>query len=385
MSLNWSYVGPDHGQTIYPKNSSEFQRLYTGNTGNLVYYYATRCCIAFSNRKFGFGAKPEIINKIGNGLVFSLANQLGSHTDLGKRGMRLEKLEVPVVGLGLGAQIKEQTEDLSFIPQGTIDWIKKLTENSIGSSPNLTVRGDYTYSILEKLGLADKALPIGCQTNFINSNPNLGKSIINRFNSTGMEKISIAAGSPYNKDFAKLEGSLLNLATNNKGRYIVQHPMDLINVTINYSKEDFKHSFDRILPFYKKLGFSEEELIESIENKFRVFVDPTQWMLEHQYSDIVIGTRIHGVQSALQAGVPAICLYIDSRTKELCEKMKIPHADAKDYPHGISRHDIKKIINNWDFEEYDISRLKLAHQFKDFLKLNNINPSTSLMSLAKES
>tara|TARA_R110002020_G_scaffold387781_1_gene598528 strand:- start:3344 stop:4495 length:1152 start_codon:yes stop_codon:yes gene_type:complete len=383
MSLNWSYVGPDHGQTIYPKNSSEFQRLYTGNTGNLVYYYATRCCIAFSNRKFGFGAKPEIINKIGNGLVFSLANQLGSHTDLGKRGMRLEQLDVPVVGLGLGAQIKEQTEDLSFIPQGTVEWIRQLTERSVSNAPNLTVRGDYTFSILEKLGLADKALPIGCQTNFINPNANLGKTIIDRFNSTGMKKISTAAGSPYNKDFSKLEGSLLNLAINNKGRYIVQHPMDLINVTINYSKEDFKHSFERILPFYQKLGFSEEELVESIENKFRVFVDPTQWMLEHQYSDIVVGTRIHGVQSALQAGVPAVCLYIDSRTKELCEKMKIPHANAKNYLQGITRNDIAEIIADWDYENYDENRLKLSQQFNSFLIDNRIKPSNNLLMLSK--
>ena len=381
MSLDWSYVGPDHGQTIFPKNSNEFQRLYTGNTGNLMYYFATRCCIAFSNRKFGFGAKPEIINRVGNGLVFSLANQLGSHTDLGKRGMVLDNVDVPLVGLGLGAQIKEQTEDLSFIPQGTIDWIKRLTERSIGSAPNLTVRGDYTFDILERLGMGDKVLAVGCQTNFINPEKKLGKKIIERFVSTGMEKISVAAGSPYSKDFAKLEGSLLRLANDNRGRYIVQHPMDLINATINYSKSDFEFAFDRISPFYEKLGFHKEDLLDIIESKFRVFVDPTQWMLEHQFSDVVVGTRIHGIQSALQAGVPGVCLYIDSRTKELCEKMKIPHADAKDYANGINKYDILQVLNDWDYEVYDEHRLFLATRFKDFLTNNMIKPSNNFDSL----
>jgi hypothetical protein len=381
MSLDWSYVGPDHGQTIFPKNSNEFQRLYTGNTGNLMYYFATRCCIAFSNRKFGFGAKPEVINRVGNGLVFSLANQLGSHTDLGKRGMVLDNVDVPLVGLGLGAQIKEQTEDLSFIPQGTIDWIKRLTERSLGSAPNLTVRGDYTFDILERLGMGDKVLAVGCQTNFINPEQKLGKKIVERFVSTGMEKISVAAGSPYNKDFAKLEGSLLRLANDNRGRYIVQHPMDLINATINYSKSDFEFAFDRISPFYEKLGFHKEDLLDIIESKFRVFVDPTQWMLEHQFSDVVVGTRIHGIQSALQAGVPGICLYIDSRTKELCEKMKIPYADAKNYQHGISLVDINRIMNDWDYEEYDRNRIILANQFNIFLEDNKIKQSKNLSYL----
>lgn len=382
MQTNWSYVGPDHGQATYPKNIDEFKRLYTGNTGNLLYYYATRCCINFTDKKFGFGSSAELINKHGNGLVFSLANQLGAHTDLGKRGMRLDQVDVPLVGLGLGAQIKKETNDLSFIPEGTVNWIRELTQHSISNSPNLTVRGDYTFSILEKLGLADKALPIGCQTNFINSNRNLGQSISERLSSTGIELISIAAGSPANRNLRKLEASLLRLAEETQGRYIVQHPLDMINLAINYSKEEFNESFAKMSTAFMSEGFSESEFRKLVKENFKIFVDPCQWMLEHQRSDAVVGTRIHGIQSALQAGVPAICLYIDSRTKELCEKMKIPSADANEYAHGITKADVIRILSEWNYEEYDSNRIQLVKKFHNFLLNNKITPSNNLSSLA---
>jgi len=61
---------------------------------------------------------------------------------------------------------------------------------------------------------------------------------------------------------------------------------------------------------------------EQIRNWFignsDVYFSVPQWIYNYARRDFVIGTRIHGIQAAIQAGTPAVCLYIDIRTKELC-------------------------------------------------------------------
>lgn len=379
--IKWAFVGPGAGHKFLPRNYSEFKKLYSGNTGNLLYYFATQTLIKFNGGHFGVANIPEAFNKSTNGIVFSMANHLGAHTDMSVRGLKIDNLQTSVVGLGLGAQTKDATDDLSYIPEGSIRYLIEFTEKSLTSSPNITVRGDYTLSIMEKLGLSKKVISIGCQTNFINANKNLGMNIGQQIKDSKFDKISIAAGNPTKKEFRKLETSLLSLAIENNGDYIVQHPESLIKLTANFTDEEFIEGWKKTSPIYLEYGIDEKKLYRAVKDRFKLYNDVPQWMRSHRQSDVVVGTRIHGIQSALQSGVPAICLYIDSRTKELCEKMKIPNAAAVNYESGISYSSIKRILNDWDYEEYDRTRLLLAKDFKQFLENNLIEVSGTLTKL----
>ncbi len=89
----------------------------------------------------------------------------------------------------------------------------------------------------------------------------------------------------------------------------------------------------------------------------------------------MIGPRIHGVMLAIQAGIPAICIAIDSRTEELCQTMKIPYILRQDFPEGLQKQDLLKIFSaQFDPDEFDKNRLLLAHNFRIFLKNNKILP-----------
>jgi len=382
QEIRWVYVGPGVGQKILPTNIAEFQRLYSGNTGNLVYYFATQCVVQFKGGAQGVGAPTRILNRPGTGIVFSMANQLGSHTDLSEKGLRIDNLDVPVIGLGLGAQVKTMTDDLSFIPAGTIAWMKRFVEMAPSIGPNITVRGDYTLKVMQSLGFGDNVVATGCQTNFINPSRNLGKSIADYFKDRGSKKISVAAGSPFNQDHRRLEASLLSLALESGGDYVVQHPASMIQLVANFSNQEYMEAWEKIFPIYERLGFDRGVFAMAIRNNFKVYNDVPQWIRSHRQSDVIVGTRIHGIQSALQAGVPGICLYIDSRTKELCEKMKIPRASAIDYKDGITAEDIKRILQDWDYEEYDRTRLNLAKQLASFLISNSVSLSPSMKYLS---
>ncbi len=378
--LQWSFMGSGQGQKFLPTNYNEFKRSYSGNSGNLVFYFATQCAVKFEGNSVGVGTSADILNN-NNGIIVSMANQLGEHTDLSVNGLKLKNLDVPLVGLGLGAQVKTMTDDCSFIPKGTVEWLKDFVSKSPTSSPSITLRGDYTYSIMEKLGFADNVVSLGCQTNFINPRKNLGETISHLVSNEKIDKITVAAGSPYNKIWRKLEASLLSLAMESNGDYVVQHPEGLIKLAANFSEEEFQEGWDKVFPVYEQFGFNEKVFLKAVKNHFKLYTDVPQWIRSHRQSDVVVGTRIHGIQSALQAGIPAICLYIDSRTKELCEKMKIPHAPANDFTQGITRNDIYRILKEWDYEEYDRNRLFLANTLKDFLHNNKVPIGNTLLNL----
>jgi polysaccharide pyruvyl transferase WcaK-like protein len=91
----------------------------------------------------------------------------------------------------------------------------------------------------------------------------------------------------------------------------------------------------------------------------------------NQY-DVVVGMRIHGVMAGIQGGVPSICICTDSRTLELCQTMKIPYVDARDYKEGINMEQIAAILGNWDAEAYDANRRVLAKRFHGFFLDNDL-------------
>ena len=103
-------------------------------------------------------------------LVFAAANQLGAHTDLGDFADHLERVGLPLVAVGLGAQ----SANLASPPRlsaGTMRFARTLGALAPTGKPNIAVRGEFTRRVLEKLGLGDHAVTLGCPSNFLNSRP----------------------------------------------------------------------------------------------------------------------------------------------------------------------------------------------------------------------
>lgn len=380
--MKWAYVGPSLQYSDLPLDFLTFKKMYSGNTGNLIYYFATRMLINFNNNYFTLSNIPKAYTDSGNGIVYSMANHLGAHVDMSEHGLKIDHIDSPVVALGLGAQAEIGMKDIDYIPKGTIKYLASLVDHAPSKSKaNIIVRGDYTFDVMDKLGFGGNILALGCQTNFMNPDKTLGKSIRRYYEDRKIKKVSIAAGNIYLKHYRTLEISLLSLAAETNGDYIVQHPQNLIKLAGRFNEKEFKEELELSFALYCEAGMEKDKFEKLIRNNFKLYSDVPQWIRSHKQTDIVVGTRIHGVQSALQAGVPAICLYIDSRTKELCEKMKIPHADAQDFKTGININDIENVFLNWDYEEFDRNRINLALKYKEFLETNKIEASKNFNQL----
>ena len=109
--------------------------------------------------------------------------------------------------------------------------------------------------------------------------------------------------------------------------------------------------------------------------------DLLKWMEFYRQFDFVVGPRIHGVMIALQAGVPAMCIAIDSRTTELCEIMKVSYLSFNSVKGGVTLEDLNRLFT-FDPVEFDKNRRMLASGFVRFLRNNKITPAVDLINIA---
>ena len=348
------------------------------NTGNLAFCYAIDALLGGGLRSALWHSDPKGLGDLGDVGVLTLANQLGSHVNMGYLNEVFRRVDVPLVGVGLGAQASQNNE-MVLVPEGTLEWIRLIQERSPTSSPNISVRGDFSFRVLEHYGLADKAIVTGCPTLFINPERELGKIIWGNY-SAKMERVAVAAGHQRWSHLAKLEASLVALGQYGGGAYICQSPLEMVKIGRGEAAGLSKSSRDECRN-YVAPWMSDEEFTSWCNQHAYSFFSASAWMDYLRRFDFVIGTRIHGVMLALQVGVPALCLAHDSRTVELCETMAVPYLKAQEYSQGITKDQLTSLFK-FDPNAFDENRVKRAKIFLDFLKSNNLPVADYLIKLA---
>lgn len=370
-------LSPNHFEQDKLNNTNKFSQSVGNNSGNILFSQAINSIICPRTYPRMWGRDLKDFKKQKNlCLIIPLANQLGPHTDLGNLAKLIKESECPVVGIGLGAQgTLENGVDFDGIKKGTWDFVKVLSENSPNKSKNIGLRGNLTFEILKRKNLEKKGIVTGCPSLFLNPRKNLGE-IIRKKELTNNAKLVIAAGNP-SSNLINLEKNLINKLEKNGGIYVCQHPIEMIALGLNFQTSDYKSYIEKTRKVFKN-ELSEIEFINWSKNFCWIYSDAFEWIRNMRKYDFVVGTRIHGIMAGLQAGVPSLCLYIDTRTKEICETMKVPHLNAikllKDFDFDYMINYVKEY--NWD--EFDYNRNVLAKNFKKFLQDNEISNANYL-------
>lgn len=351
-----------------------------GNQGNVAFVYAIDGHLGPKLPVVGWAAPGPSINAGGDVGVIPAANQLGRHADFSGLAKRFEEVDIPLVMIGLGAQ-----SDIRFtvpdIPPGTIDWLHRIVERASGATPNLAVRGDFTHGVLHRHGLADHAAVVGCPSLFINPSATLGRDIVARVRPP--KRVAVVAGHQRWRHLAAIERSLGALVTQTNGSYIGQDPLELVMLTRGEARRmtgrDLLACRDYVCP-----NMPMDDFIRWSRRHGQTFFDAAAWMEHYRRFDFVVGTRIHGVMLALQAGVPALCLAHDSRTLELCQTMQVPHVLAQDHRDGLS---LKQLLPLFDFDgaAFDANRRRLCARYVAFLEGNGLRAADWVRQLAADS
>ena len=362
-------------------SADELSHQSGGNTGNLMFCHAIARMTGAGPESIPWGGSLDGLDPLADLLVLPLANQLGAHVDLGALADKMMQSKIPMVGLGLGAQGPMGGVDAAAIPPGTWKWLRVVLERSVGGKPNVALRGEETLRVIEAQGLAEGCVVTGCPSNFLHPSATLGREISRR-RANSVKRIAVPAGNPFLSQHSLLEQSLRGLVESTNGTYVCQHPIDMLRLAkLEYNTIE-RSIFTRYRSYIHP-ELDDDDFLGWFRSYAHAYASVPEWIAAMARHDMVIGTRIHGVMAGIQAGVPSVCLCIDSRTRELCQTMAIPHADANDHRDGISIDAIQAILDDWDGRQYDDNRQALGHRLAGFLRDNRIEPRGALQTLLR--
>lgn len=341
------------------------------NTGNFLFVSAIRrllnCADKFDDCNINY--KNSVITNE-DCIVISAANWINKDIDLGDLADFLETNDLPCVVIGLGAQA-DIGHKVSNLPAGTKRFLSIVSKRC----NYISVRGKFTQSVLEEYGVYNTWVT-GCPS-LIGS----GHSIAPLNKSKRIDNISqvVVQGTRHgtsNSIFseshsAKLNLDIYRLAIRNHMPLLLQSEVPDIylsmNGTIPKDKESNYHSF--LESVYLKDIYNIKSYLSS---KGLIYWDTDTWFKELAQFDGLIGTRIHGVVSALSSGIPAVLLTHDERTTELAHTLNIPFYDINKIPE-ITNNVILKILNDADFELFNTRYEMYRLNFKAFFESNNIS------------
>lgn len=344
------------------------------NSGNVAFIHAIQKEI------HGIRHISEVHKGYGDINVLGCANQINPNIIKSENDGVFHDTDAPFVAIGLGAQAPDTSRVLE-IPDGTVGYIKRIQDSAPGDSPNMTVRGEYTYRVLEKAGLHERAIPLGCPSLFIHPNAKLGVLLSRRVKRWPV-RIATAPGNVMKvpSKHQRLEASLAEIADQYGGGYILQHPKELMSML----RDDFRKSEEADVERLRRNiqpSLNTDEFKRWFRVNARLFTSAVAWMEYLRGVDLVIGTRIHGCMLAIQVGTPAVCIAHDSRQEELCAIMQIPNIPAAEVLDGVSVEQVFDRLRKHDWAGFDVNRMMLANKYRKFLENNGLRPSRHMEKL----
>lgn len=246
----------------------------------------------------------------------------------------ISKLNKPVIIAGLGAN-SFNGFDSKFhekLDPELIIFLKFLSDHCI----EIGLRGTFTQEVLHNIGV-DNTRVIGCPSYF-EMGPN---RIIKKESFSDIKSIVLTSRMPH------------------------------IPLNTDMLMQDFQEetlikpiAFDRVENI-----LTDFEVRRLFEQKYHLFSNIEDWKNFIKNFKFAIGVRLHGTILALNAGVPALCLNIDSRATEMCDFLKIPHNTSLKIE---NIEDYFRAFESIDIETLNINYPKLYENFANFIHKNNL-------------
>jgi hypothetical protein len=247
---------------------------------------------------------------------------------------------------------------------------QRLQKRVAERSATIGVRGEYTASVLEHLGITNVTLT-GCPSLYMTLEPEL--KIHKRDLDEGSLRVAVnGSNNVIRHSFAPssaadVERQLLETAVRDNYSYVLQNEFPEIDIVLGRATPEEAAQGSGSL---QRIG---SQMSSSAYNTFlqkngRVFFSVDEWDHFIRRMDFSIGTRFHGNMIALLSGVPALIIPHDTRTLEMSRLMKIPHVRVDE----IGHIDIARLYDSTDYSEFARNYSKLYQDYIRFLELNNV-------------
>jgi len=343
------------------------------NLGNLAFQHAVYSHLADAREVIPFNFIPEEVRDRYRLICIPSANYLHRHFDFADLAARLEATKLPLLIIGLGIQASHSLSEVVLQP-GTRRLLSLFAERC----ETIFVRGVHTGEFLESQGVHNFEA-LGCPSNFLQPNPNLGRIIARHAANLGptpAERISFAPTFyPHN---AALETALVGEIGDALTRVVCQEPQEAVSLARGTRNRTLQHWWEHESGFVAALEPGQRaQLLRQMVGYFSV----ESWIEAYRRSDLVIGTRIHGVSLAWQAGRPAVLIGHDMRTRELAEAMGLPLMTPEAAVQG-GLVDRARALAEDVAGRYDAHRRDLAVRYVALLGRHGVTPAEDLRLLA---
>ncbi|PFG31881.1 polysaccharide pyruvyl transferase family protein [Paramicrobacterium agarici] len=266
----------------------------------------------------------------------------------------IEKLDIPVAVVGVGAQLGFDG-NYSGVSDRTNASVTRFMRAVLDRSSSVGVRGEITADYLNSLGFGTNHVDvIGCPSMYDNGR----QMVVEKADAPPAVDASI--GLNVTPSISSMGAILNNVADRYPNSvYIPQEHREL--ALLLWGKDvsgklasgvpaDISH------PLYR-------------QDRIRFFLDPSTWRGYLSSCEFVFGNRIHGNIAALTAGTPAVLLSHDSRTLELARYHGIPFRPVPSADEGV---DVEELYESADFTELNRCSMENFDRYTAFLRKNDL-------------
>lgn len=324
------------------------------NLGNILFTHAAyQHVISPLHVDFEFQDKIPEINANFSSILIPAANWIISEPDFGFLAKQLVEINIPICCVGLGAQVT--LEELNKIPDGTIEFLKVLSQKS----SLIGIRGEKTQRILNALGIQNTSV-CGCPSIFpsLRLLPAWEKP---SFGPTTRLSISFTRYGKHDPHKGGSQRKIAELAAKIGNSIVLQSE----SPEIEYIHTPSPETAQWLCQYY---SIPDLEL-PALVGKMRYFTSQENWVQFHrENTDFTISSRIHGCIASLLAGKPSLLLAHDQRTSELAETMGIPQRPIECVNSIETKEDVLNLIRGLDYTDFFAKQItnleKLTHLYK---------------------
>ena len=338
------------------------------NSGNLLFTEALHRVLAGPSPHWGFDFDPSAVRDQHDVIVVAAANWLSPRTDWGRLSVLLDAAQLPIVVIGLGAQAPRETV-MPTLSGGTQRFVDLL----IDRNAHVGVRGAYSELVSHHFGMKNVVVT-GCPSILWHVTRPI--SLKPSSMSTSRKALNTSRGLPDERLFqSKTETARLNLllsrlALQNDYGFIGQAEFPDMYYALNRGNED---PYRKDFPDYLARIYGEElvSVERYLSRRMKVFFNVADWVDYIQCNvDMVIGSRLHGAIASLLAGVPAVLITHDTRTREAATKLDIPSIPSDLITDTLSLKHLAELV---DCERVNGTMASLYADFAVFFEQCRLN------------
>ncbi len=337
----------------------------SGNTGNQLIAHALLGQINYNDISWDYTVDPREVSERFDMFVIAAANFLFPSFDFGEMADYIERADLPVAIVGLGAQSRSYDPDINLSP-GTERFLKVVAERSV----SIGVRGLFTQQVLHRRGIRNVTVT-GCPSYYMRGAPvaELAKQDFGK-----VRKISVNASRDVithafdSKKMLEVVREIYREGIAWGADFIAQSENAEIRLADHGPPEYSGPALEEICGFLRGVA-DDASMREWARAHLRVFFRVTDWIDAIRGYDFVFGNRFHGNMVALQYGVPACVVCHDTRTEEMCRFLAMPCVNIVD----LAAIQVQALYDIVDTAAWNRRYKTLYPQYVEFLCANNLS------------